>query len=394
MRAFAPQGQPMATNVQLRGRRYQLRVVHKLLPKPFFFTFDDEPQARHYGDQLLALLDQGVVPAELVATPPRGANDPLLIEVIRGYGKAAPITDSDEKLLTMMLTELATLRISNMTYQWADAYVRKLKLVHNLAPGTIRKRVGALGRVIDWHLRSSTVHGTAIPANALRLLPRGYSTYSRADAEALAPGKSARRDVARDLRLNGDDVIRVLTALAGEKRPDRERALDVDPAFQMLFHMIVDTGLRLREAYRLRVDQVDLVKGVIRVEGSKGVRGTLKPRVVPIKPSLAPLLKRWCTGRVGLLFPFWTGDPSAQELQRATQRLSARFKVLFNYAAVPALTEHDLRHEATCRWVEMRNARGWVFSDTEVCKIMGWTSTAMMLRYASLRGEDLVARMA
>ncbi|MCG9015218.1 hypothetical protein, partial [Laribacter hongkongensis] len=57
-------------------------------------------------------------------------------------------------------------------------------------------------------------------------------------------------------------------------------------------------------------------------------------------------------------------------------------------------TEHDLRHEATCRWFSMRDARGaWVFSDIEICRIMGWTDTRMALRYASLRGEDLSSRL-
>ena len=47
---------------------------------------------------------------------------------------------------------------------------------------------------------------------------------------------------------------------------------------------------------------------------------------------------------------------------------------------MPDFREHDLRHEATCRWVELRNATGWVFSEIEVCRIMGWSDTRMMLR--------------
>jgi integrase len=384
----------MPINVQARGSRYQLRVKHELLAKPFFFTFDTEVEARNYGEQLDTLLMRGVVPAELLTAAPRGANDPLVIEVIRAYTKGAPITDSDDALLGMMLAELTGLRVSGLTYQWGDAYVRRLKIDRNLAPGTIRKRVGALGRVIDWHLRRATPHGQMPPANALRLLPKGYSTYSRADASLLAPEQQVKLDQARDVRLAPDAEQRILAALRGEKRPDRERALAADAAFLMLFQLILDTGLRLREAYRLRADQVDLAKGIIRVEGSKGHRGVIKPRTVPIKPALAPLLKAWCKGRIGLLFPFWSGDASALELRRATARLSVRFGTLFDYAGVPDFTEHDLRHEATCRWVELRSPRGgWVFSDIEICRIMGWTDTNMMLRYASLRGEDLAARM-
>lgn len=159
--------------------------------------------------------------------------------------------------------------------------------------------------------------------------------------------------------------------------------------------MILETGLRLREAYRLRADQIDLRRRVIAVKGSKGHRGTIKPRQVPMTAALHAVLQAWCLGRIGRLFPaLWNGAASPVELRRATARLSTRFSTLFDYAGVAGFTEHDLRHEAMCRWFEMRRpAGGWMFSDIEVCRIMGWSDPRMALRYASLRGEDLAARM-
>ncbi len=383
----------MSVNVQARGAKFQLRVKHKLLPRPFFFTFPTEAEARTYGDQLQALLDRGVVPQELLAVVPRG-NDPLLVEVIRAYTKAAPLTDSDDALLTTMLPELVGVRASQITYAWAEQYVRQLK-ARRLAPSTLRKRVGVLGRVVDWHIRMTTAAGAQPLANALRLLPAGYSVYTRQEAEQLqAADKAVPRDVQRDRRLHPDEERRILAALAGVKRDGRERALPADPELTMLYQLIVDTGLRLREAYRLRADQVDLKRGVIAVEGSKGHRGQIKPRMVPIKPALEQRLRAYLRGRIGLLFSFWDGQPDQQSLKRATARLSARFATVFDYAQVPDCTEHDLRHEATCRWVELRApGGGWIFSDLEVCRIMGWRDPAMMLRYASLRGEDLAARL-
>lgn len=387
----------MSVSVQARGGRFQLRVVHRLLPRPFFHTFPTEPEARTYGDQMQALLDAGVVPAELLAQAPKG-DDPLLVEVIRSYVKSQPVTVSDDQLLGVMLSELVGVRVSGVTYAWADAYVRQLKRKRNdggkpLAPGTIRKRVGVLARVLDWRIRMTTPAGEVPLANAMRLLPDGYSAYSRSEAAALqAADQPVPQDVTRDRRLGPGDEERILAALAGAKREDREWSLDVDPAFAMLFVLIVHTGMRLREAYRLRADQVDLKRLVINVEGSKGVRGMIKPRQVPIKPVLEPLLRDYLRGRIGRLFPFWDG--TEQELKRTTSRLSARFTALFRYAKVPDFSEHDLRHEATCRWVELRSPRGgWAFGDIEICRIMGWTDTRMMLRYASLRGEDLAARM-
>ena len=384
----------MAVNVQARGNRHQLRVTHRLLPRAFFATFDIEREARDYGDQLQAMLDRGVVPQELVAAAPKG-DDPLLIEVIRGYTKAAPITTSDDALLGHMLPELVGTRISTITYLWVDRYVRDLKLKRSrpIAPSTIRKRIGVLGRVLDWHWRRVTPQDKLPPANPFRLLPRGYSLYSQGEANELAKSdRVAKRDQVRNRRLEPGEENRILAALAGTKRRDRERALDADPAFELLFRLIVATGMRLREAYRLRVDQVDLERRLIHVDGSKGHRGVIKPRLVPMTSELTETLRIWCKGKAGLLFPFWIGTDD--DLTKATARLSARFRVLFDYADVPNMTEHDLRHEATCRWVTMRRKDGgWVFSDVEICRIMGWSSTDMMLTYASLRGEDLAARL-
>lgn len=378
----------MAVNVQHRGARWQLRVTHALLSRPFFHTFDTEAEARRYGQQLAELLERGIVPAELAAEPAKRAN-PLLIEVIRNYVKTAPLAPSDEALLGTMLAELKGLRVDQLTFDWAEGYVRKLKTERRLAPSSIRKRVGSLARVVAWYHQRNTPAGQLPPPNVLQLLPRGYSAYSAADTEAATV---TRRDIVRDRRLAPDELQRLRQTLAGVKREDRERALQPEPAFVMLVELILHTGMRLREAYRLRADQVDLERFVIDVEGSKGHRGAIKPRQVPISPALEGPLRDWCRGRVGLLFPFWDGR--ASELARTTRRLSAQFAVLFDYAGIEDFTEHDLRHEATCRWVEMRSPRGgWAFTETEICRLMGWSDPRMLLRYASLRGEDLAARM-
>jgi hypothetical protein len=160
----------MAINVQARGKRIQLRVMHRLLLEPFFFTVDAEVEARNCGEQLHALLDRGIVPSELIAEARKGPDDPLLIEVIRAYMK-----------------------------------------------GAIRKRVGALGRVIDWHLRRATPAGQIPPANALRLLSKGYSAYTRAEAEELArKDKEPKRDQVRDRRLTAEECRAAEAALNGE----------------------------------------------------------------------------------------------------------------------------------------------------------------------------------
>lgn len=362
----------MSISVQARAGRHQLRVKHRLLPKPFFFTFDDEDEARSYGQRLHALLERGIVPAELLVQQAR-VDDPLVSEVVREYLRTAPnLTPSDDALLGTMLGEMALLRVSSITYAWCEGYVGDLKLKRNLAPGTIRKRVGALARVLDWRIRTRALKDVV---NPLRLLPAGYSQYTDRDASRLPLGRKVKADVHRERRLHDGEEARIRPHL-GE--------------LDLLFELAL-VGLRLREGYRLRVDQFDGTAGVLRVEGSKAARGKRKPRVVPLPSALRKRLERHCKDRVGLMFAWWDGDPKT--LAKATSRLSYLFAKAFKAAGCEDLTEHDLRHEAACRWFEHRTGRGWTFSEIEVARIMGWTDTKMALRYASMRGEDLARRL-
>lgn len=389
----------MGMNIQARGAKHQLRVTHALLPRPYFHTFDDFTAASNAGNALLAMLSRGVVPSELLAADPdkRRGPDPLVTVVVSDYERLAPITASDADLLMPMRDEVAGLRVSGITFAWVEDYVASLKTSErHLAPSSIRKRVGTLSRVLQWHLNRSTPAGERMPANPFKLLPDGYSLYTRPEDEALrAVGKVAKRDQARDVRLPAEAQARVARALAGEKHPERERALAVDAEFTMLYELILDTGLRLREAYRLRAGQLDLDRRFIHVEGTKGHRLVLKPRTVPLKRVLTDKLRAYVEGRPALLFPtLWDGSNEAAALKKTTARLSARFATLFEYAGVDDFKEHDLRHEATCRWFELRDAGGrWIYDDVAICRIMGWTDTNLALRYASLRGEDLAARL-
>lgn len=393
----------MAVSVQNRGNGWQLRVTHKLLPTPFFHTFLEseggEAGARQYGAKLRELLDAGVVPSELLARPAKSADDQVFTAVVRAYlNQAGSLTDSDDLLLTSIVNqrEIEGLRVSGITARWCEGYVSRLKAKH-LAPGTIRKRIGGLGRALEWHLRRDHQAGEGVAVlNPFRAMQEGYSVYTDADRRAAGLDlDKVPTDKHRDLRLEPAVEAAVRAALRGEKRADRERAWvqEPDAEFELLLDIIVNTGMRLSEVYRLRVDQVDVERRVIRVEGSKGARAVVKPRVVPITTVMAARLKDWNTGRIGRMFSYWDG--TKEDRRTCSARLSRRFATLFDYAGAPAFTEHDLRHEATCRWFTLRApGGGWVFSDIEVCRIMGWTNTDLALRYASLRGEDLSARLA
>jgi integrase len=288
--------------VRKRGASsWELRVKHKLLPRgAFHATFSGETgerDARAYGEQLEALLARGLVPRELLEQAPSDA--PTLGAVIRDYLAAGVVKESAAEVLDQVRAEHASVTMDRISYRWAEAWVRSLKTANRLAPGTIRKRVGALARCLDWHARQTD---TAAP-NPLRLLPRGYSTYNDTDASlAGLVINDAPRDNVRDRRLEPGEEARIRAVLAGEKRADRERAMALPEreALLLLFELALETAMRLSEIYTLEVSQVQLAKRTISLSRTKNGDG----RQVPLSTVAIALLEQHLVRRVGLLFPW------------------------------------------------------------------------------------------
>lgn len=369
--------------------KFELRITHRLLPKAVYLTFTSEDAALAYGTQARELLDSGVVPAGLVEE--KKVPTQTLHSVIRAWQAHGQLSITDDDILDVLIAEIGSLKMSELTYAWCEKWVRDMKLKANLAPGTIRKRIGALARCIDWELRKSP---DVLVGNPLRSLPRGSATYSAKDAaEAKKLGKVAREDKVRDRRLRKGELESILAALSGAKREDRQRPLEPDADLRDLFLLILHTGLRLREAYTIQADWVG--DRSLRVKSTKQWHGREAWRDVPMVKEIRSMMARRAAKAPagGLIFPWWDGDP--ETLDAVTARLSRRFGVLFDYARCPDLTEHDLRHEATCRWYEMRDKRGhWLFREAEIEKIMGWApGSSMGSRYASFRAEDLADRL-
>lgn len=372
-----------------RSGKYELRIIHRLLPKPVYLTFTDETAARAYGDQATELLDSGLIPAGLVEEKKTAAA--TLHSIVRAWQQTGQQSKADDEILDVLVGEIGAVKISEFNYAWCEQWLRDLKLKANLAPGSIRKRIGALARAIDWYMRRTP---DVAVGNPLRSLPRGSATYSAKDAaEAKKLGKKARQDKVRERRLLPGEHERILRALAGDKRADKQRALDVDEDLRDLYLLVLHTGIRLREAYTIRADQVGA--RVLRIKSTKQWHGREAWRDVPMVKEIRQMMARRAakTKPGAFIFPWWDGDP--QTLDAVTARLSRRFGLLFAYAQCEDLTEHDLRHEATCQWYEMRDSKGhWLFREAEIEKIMGWKpGSPMPRRYASFRAEDLAGRL-
>lgn len=388
----------MARARQKPSGKWEIGLRHPSLPGGRkYFTFDTEAEANAYADQwrLMKMADIAP-PAELLKAAPKNAV--TLAHVVRAWMNSGLAAPTQQSALGSLVMEVGSVRLADASYKWLMEYVQRLKVKNNLTPTSIKHRVQALGRSIDEYLRH---HPDVVMQNPTRLLPKGYANYSEVDAKlAEAAGGEAKENVARDRRLNPGEHEKIVAVLSGHQREDKQRGLQLKGgnALLTMYLLIVNTGLRLKEAYTLTRGQVDMDAKVIRVQNSKQWRGKVSFRDVPMRPEAHAALANYLSTRPMLpsarLFPFMDEEPDLP-IKKVSQRLSFRYRLAFEYAGIVGLHEHDLRHEATCRWLELKDATGnWMFRLEEVNRIMGWSSNSTMAqRYASFRGSDLAARL-
>lgn len=388
----------MAKPRKTKSGNWELCVQHKLLPRRLFFTFDTEDEAIRYDSEVSKYLAAGVVPPALAAAASgeRQTSGVSLVTLMRDWISAGTLSKTDADLLTWTMNEplVANTYFTGLTYKWVESWVSDMKLRRNFAPSSIRQRVQAMSKAIDAYLRRNPELGQL---NPLKLLPRGYSIYSEVERRILtADGKEAKHDVQRDRRLTASEVEKIRLVLSGTFVPEgKERGVGLPDgdALPMLFEVILGTGVRLREAYTIRREHVNLAARIITIKTTKQRHGKVVYRDVPIRRELHAKLSTWLKDGEGLLFPFWNGDE--KELTRTSNKLSNRFRVVLDHAGCTDVTEHDLRHEATCQWFELRDKAGnWMFRPEEINKIMGWApGSTMAARYASFRASSLAERL-
>lgn len=353
-----------------------------LLPKPLYFSFDDKAEGEAYCARIEAMLDRGIVPPGLET----GSRVMSLLDLVREYERDAHPSDKDRSALGVAIRQHGKMPLGKINAAWVDGWIASMKRVEQLAPASIRARIGALARCTDWGMRKGYL---TLPDNALRGLPDGYAQYTDADRALTAGGRD---DVERDRRLEPGEFDRIMAVLdAGVlARKQRPLALDHVPALRCLFVLALESAMRLREMYTLELHQVDLAKRTVFLDKTKNG----DKRQVPLSTVAVAALQAYLAVRqlpdgvpAGMLFPWWDGVPGS--LRDVSDRLSKLFgdtrsPGIFVVAGCVDLGFHDLRHEATCRLFERTK-----LSDTRIMKITGHKSQRMLMRYANLRASDL-----
>jgi integrase len=176
-------------------------------------------------------------------------------------------------------------------------------------------------------------------------------------------------------------------------------AEEIAPRYRTLVYFLAYTGLRIGEASALRVRNLDLAEGVLRVvESSPEVAGrkvtgetkTRKGRAVHVGPQLRQMLKEHLTRYGRPLDPdafVFTGDRNAQIRQNAFR--SRIFQPAARRAGIhPTPTVHDLRHTAASLMAKSG------YSLREAQEELGHSHTTMTDRYTHLFPSDAEERVA
>lgn len=368
----------------------------KLLAKPIYLTFTDEAEGDAYVAKIEAMLDRGIVPAELTQS---GHAYTLLGELITAYMTTQSLPVSDKALLNVLYARIGTTAVRSIDYHWVEKWVQKMKVELNLKPGTIRHYVGALGRCFDWAGNCNVV---TFIINPIRKLPKSYATYNAKDiaaAKALNKDFEEQEDQERERRLHDGEDQKIRGILHNEKPAHRERPmrLEYPEALELMYDLALETAMRMGEIFTLTLDQVDLKQRTAFLIKTKNGN----KRQVPLSTVAIAKIEQYVTvvatqsgGMEGFKFegdrllPFWDGIETARARKAVSDRLSQKFSRIFSNAGCDDLNFHDLRHEATSRFFERTT-----MSEFEIMKITGHSSTRMLKRYANLRGSNLASKL-
>ena len=372
----------MATIRQRKTGSWEMRISRKSLAKPIYLTFDTEGEARREASRIERLLDQGIIPEEYLEGTTAFST---ISDAIRMYRDIVSLSSSSAKLLDVLETRIGKTRVAAVDYRWAEGWIADMKRKQFLKPTTIKHYVGELSRCLTW---LSNRYPNLFPDNPLLRLPTRYAAYSAKDQESAreSVGKAI-FDQERFRRLEPSEETRIRAILSGQKPEGRQRAFQLPhrEALLCLFDVALESAMRLREIYTLRIDQVSFAKRTIVVEKSKNGRA----RQVLMSSVCESALRDYIGERQGgLVFPWWSGVEEENDLNKTTYRLSRQFGRIFNAAKCDDLHFHDLRHEAISRLYERTTI------DSSVIKqFVGHISEKAHKRYMNLRPAAFADRM-
>lgn len=389
--------------VRPRGNgKFECVVNHPSLPRHGMSkVFDTDRAARIWKlDQLQVLAGRPATQTEsdapeIILHAKRPTN---LHDILEAFASKAPNLSRTMKLQAKYLRSEPALSVdyTKITPVWASKLVEGYKTgPSRITPQSIRKKIDCIRIALDWfHQAYWAQAGMTIPVNHLDKLPRKYHDYESTDPNA----KLNRR---RQRRLNPGEEQAIEDVIMGRKRRACNRPVRFQAETMMLVRLLINSGLRLREAYTLRSVDVDMTRALITVRRSKmSYKGEATgARTVPVMHAqLYHWLKEYMevkgitAGTKQPLFAcWWSGQELADELAPITSTLSQTLKSLFEDAGCENLVAHDTRHEGVSRWCELKNKDGGRrFGMQDVMRFTGHGSIATFNSYVHFFMTDFV----
>ncbi|SFM09597.1 site-specific tyrosine recombinase XerD [Halopseudomonas yangmingensis] len=239
-----------------------------------------------------------------------------------------------------------------------DAHIDALWLERGLSPHSLEAYRSDLQLLARWLAAQG---GELLKARADQLLgylgwriEQGYK--ARSSARLLSCLRGFYRQALRDGRISEDPTLHIAMPKVGRPLPKALSEADVEALLaapvldellglrdRCMLEVLYATGLRVSELVGLRLDQLNLRQGVVRITGKGG-----KERLVPLGEEAMHWLEQYLQqGRAPLLAgqPSDVLFPSRQARQMTRQTFWHRIKLHAGVAGIDAsLSPHGLRH--------------------------------------------------
>ncbi|OCB20871.1 hypothetical protein A5674_04175 [Mycobacterium malmoense] len=194
------------------------------------------------------------------------------------------------------------------------------------------------------------------------------------DRDPLLGLKAPKLDTKITPCLTDDQVRALVKACAGKEFRDRRD--------EAIVRLMVETGMRAGEVLALTVDDIDLVRGQVRVIRGKGGKG----RTAPFGSTTARVLDRYIRARRGHRLAdtptLWLGDRGKNF---AYHGLRCSLQDRAERAGIAGFHLHLLRHTAASRWLAAGGSEGGLMA------IAGWQTRDMIDRYTRSTAAERAA---
>lgn len=215
-------------------------------------------------------------------------------------------------------------------------------------------------------------------ARARQLSLRRFSAWleeeGEIDTDPLLGLKAPKLDTKVTQSLDDEQVRALLKACAGKELRDRRD--------EALVRLMVETGMRAGEVVALRVEDVDLVRGVALVVRGKGGKG----RLVPFGAQTARAIDRYMRLRRAHLraetADLWLGE---RQKGFSYYGLHATLRDRATKAGIAGFHPHLLRHTAASRWLAAGGSEGGLMA------VAGWSTRDMIDRYTRSTAAERAA---